>query len=381
MKIALVTDGIYPFVLGGMQKHSYYIAKYFARLGHQVIVFHCPPYDAVLDYNLSFTNKELENLTFINIPFPTSDTKPGHYIRNSILYSKAIRAKLMLIEGVDFIYTKGFTGVSLLKSKKDFKMPIAVQLHGLEMFQKGGSLRQWLEKLLLKKPAKYCLKHADVIFTYGGKIWDIIKEHSSNKAIIIKQHGAADDYWLQPENLERSYENTFTFVGRFEHRKGLHLLNQIIPLITQQFVLNIVGNVPDDAKIADKRIHYHGNKSADEIFKLLRETNFLIVPSLAEGFPTIIVEAMAQSVIPIATNVGAIAEIINNENGFLFEPNNATLLLQTIEKALSLPKQERIFLSKNARETVLKHYNWDETAVKLAEEIKDICDNWKRTDS
>jgi len=381
MKIALITDGIYPFVLGGMQKHSYYIAKYFARLGHHIIVFHCPPNDAVLAYNEYFTDKELENLTFFEIPFPDTHTKPGHYIRNSELYSEAIRTQLMTIEDIDFIYTKGFTGISLFKHKKDFKAPIAVQLHGLEMFQKGGNIKQWLEKILLKKPAKYCLNNADVIFTYGGKIWDIIEEQNTNQATIIKQQGAADDFWLQTENTSRSFDNTFTFVGRFEHRKGLHLLHEIIPKIKEQFVLNIVGAVPDEAKIDDARIHYHGNKSAEDIFSLLRNSTFLLVPSLAEGFPTIIVEAMAQGVIPIATNVGAIAEIINNQNGLLFEANNGNLLLQTIEKALSLPKQERKVLSENARKTVLNHYNWDTTAAKLAEEIEQICDNRKRTDS
>lgn len=31
MKIALLTDGIFPYAMGGMQKHSYYLAKYFAQ--------------------------------------------------------------------------------------------------------------------------------------------------------------------------------------------------------------------------------------------------------------------------------------------------------------------------------------------------------------
>jgi len=381
MKIALITDGIYPFVLGGMQKHSYYIAKYFARLGHQMLVFHCAPEKEDLDYTLHFSEAELKNLTFIVIPFPNKDTKPGHYIRNSALYSEAIREKLLTIEGIEFIYTKGFTGISLLKNKSDFGVPIAVQLHGLEMFQKGGNVKQWLEKVLLKKPAKFCLKHADVIFTYGGKILEIIEAKSMTQATIVKQHGAADDFWLQRENPSRNFENKFTFVGRFEHRKGLHLINEVMPKITNSLVLNIIGEVPDDARLDDERIQYHGNKSAEEVFDILRDSTFLLVPSLAEGFPTIIVEAMAQGVIPIATNVGAIAEIIDSKNGLLFEANNTDLLLQTIEKVLSLPKQERAALSKNARNTVLNYYNWDKTAVNLAMEIEGICDNWKRTNS
>ncbi|WP_081782592.1 hypothetical protein [Marinilabilia salmonicolor] len=43
MRIALLTDGIYPHIMGGMQKHSYYLAKYLARAGVKVDVYHAIP--------------------------------------------------------------------------------------------------------------------------------------------------------------------------------------------------------------------------------------------------------------------------------------------------------------------------------------------------
>ena len=39
-KIALITDGIWPYVLGGMQKHSYYLCKYFAQNKIEVDLYH-----------------------------------------------------------------------------------------------------------------------------------------------------------------------------------------------------------------------------------------------------------------------------------------------------------------------------------------------------
>ena len=41
MKIALLTDGIMPYVLGGMQKHSAFLAKYLTLNGCKVSLFHC----------------------------------------------------------------------------------------------------------------------------------------------------------------------------------------------------------------------------------------------------------------------------------------------------------------------------------------------------
>ena len=40
MKVALLSDGITPFVIGGMQKHSYNLAKYLTIRGVQVTLFH-----------------------------------------------------------------------------------------------------------------------------------------------------------------------------------------------------------------------------------------------------------------------------------------------------------------------------------------------------
>ncbi len=40
MKVALVTDGIWPYVMGGMQKHSYYLCKYLAKKKIDVDLYH-----------------------------------------------------------------------------------------------------------------------------------------------------------------------------------------------------------------------------------------------------------------------------------------------------------------------------------------------------
>jgi hypothetical protein len=40
MRIALLTNGIYPFQIGGIQKHSYYLAKYFAKEKVTVDIYH-----------------------------------------------------------------------------------------------------------------------------------------------------------------------------------------------------------------------------------------------------------------------------------------------------------------------------------------------------
>src|SRR6218665_1951780 len=111
MRIALITDGIWPYVLGGMQKHSYYVCKYLARQKVQVDLFHFNQSDFEIQKLEFFTPEELQYIKARVIPFPKSLPFPGHYLYNSWRYSKqvykAIGPELL---SYDFIYTKGFTG-------------------------------------------------------------------------------------------------------------------------------------------------------------------------------------------------------------------------------------------------------------------------------
>lgn len=72
MTIALVTDGIYPYVIGGMQKHSFYLAKYLAKHGAKIQLYH------FTTYNEEKTKEEIfgidaKNIEFIELDFPVKD--------------------------------------------------------------------------------------------------------------------------------------------------------------------------------------------------------------------------------------------------------------------------------------------------------------------
>jgi len=88
--------------------------------------------------------------------------------------------------------------------------------------------------------------------------------------------------------------------------------------------------------------------------KLYKELQFVLLPSLYEGFPMTIMESMAYGVIPITTNVGGISDhIFNNENGILIECVVKEQMIDDfvfeIEKMI-LDKKQREIISKNAFE-------------------------------
>lgn len=169
MRIALITDGIWPYVIGGMQKHSFYLCKYLAQKKVQIDLVH---FNAS-EYNIHnlefFTDEEKKYIRSILIPFPKTIPFPGHYIYASYKHSKLIYEELKdQLSTYDFIYTKGFTGWTLINQKKKNKgitVPIGVKFHGYEMFQKSPGLKIKLQHvLLLRKPVRDLSKKADVVF-------------------------------------------------------------------------------------------------------------------------------------------------------------------------------------------------------------------------
>jgi hypothetical protein len=87
MKILIITDGITPFVIGGMQKHSYNLALQLAVQGHRITLFHCVTGKNKLpereEINNLFGAEAMKNLESICLRFPAPSWYPGHYFKES----------------------------------------------------------------------------------------------------------------------------------------------------------------------------------------------------------------------------------------------------------------------------------------------------------
>jgi len=148
------------------------------------------------------------------------------------------------------------------------------------------------------------------------------------------------------------------FVGRLEPRKRLEdLLLACNNLMSQgiKFELKIIGDgiqrkkleaMLDDLKLREY-VRFMGQiaKRAD-VNKSLDDSDILVLPSLAEGSPKVLPEAMARGVIPIAVKgTGSNNYIIRNEhNGFLVSPKSPNEITSAILKIKSSEKlQETLF--------------------------------------
>lgn len=377
MRIALITDGITPYVIGGMQKHSFYLAKYFAKNGIYVDLYHFNQ-SALNIYQLeTFTAEEKKFINSIIIDFPLSARFPGHYIYNSYKHSCLIFEHIKSnLNRYDFIYTKGFTGWKLITEKHKGNIaccPIGVNFHGYEMFQKATETKAKLQQLILRSFVKKISVQADVVFSYGGKITPIIESLGVDKNNIIEITSGIDNDDLRSIQLTENKDiRKFVFLGRAERRKGIIELNKAIEeLIKQklQFTFEFIGPIPDQLKLNYTNIIYHGEiRDSEKIKTLLEAQDVLVCPSWSEGFPNVILEAMASGLAIIGSNVGAVSEMVSNRNGWLIEPFDQSHLEDSLKKAIN--DTHLIEKKKHSLELVRTKFNWNQIIQKTIEHIK-----------
>ena len=95
----------------------------------------------------------------------------------------------------------------------------------------------------------------------------------------------------------------------------------------------------------------------------LAAANVLALPSYNEGYPNVVIEALSCGRPVIATNVGGILELVNEESGILIAPRDSRALAAAIEKSMERRWDEHSISEQFRR-------GWD----KAADELLQICE-------
>lgn len=373
-KIALLTNGIFPYVIGGIQKHSFFLAKYFAKNLIKVDVYHFGNDENILlkDY---FEKAELKYLNFIELKFPKVLKFPGHYIYESYLYSKGLY-RLVSKENYECIYSQGLTAWYFLKTHP-FQENLISNLHGLNMFQNSINFRTRLEMLILRIPAHRIIKNSQKQISLGGKLTNILYENGAIKGSVIETPNGIDNLWIQGVNKYKIFkaEKTikFIFVGRYERLKGIEEFQNIIvkTINSLEYSVDFIGPIPKEKQIDHENVHYLGLIRDSELIKeKLINADILVCPSYSEGMPTVILEAMACGCAIICTDVGANSTMVSEDNGWLIYGGIEKGLEKYLTDAVKLSKKELSKMKINSIRKVKEEFTWEEVIKKTIKDMK-----------
>jgi glycosyltransferase involved in cell wall biosynthesis len=375
VRILFLTDGLFPFQIGGMQKHSSVLVKLLAERGLDLTVIHPGGKDFSVE-KLKEQFGDLPNLKFIFVSFPAPGKIPGHYIRANRAYSKsAFKAVSNELTSFDLIYAQGFTGHFFIKKKSvvNYKAKILVNLHGFEMFQFTADLKTRLAYLLLKREAKFNLIHADYVYSFGGKLDLILNSLEIPDSKILQHANGIVDTWITDSPREHTVR-TFVFIGRNERRKGLteltSALQKIIAVTAHKLKFHFIGKIEDTEQLKSPDIQYHGEiRDSNQIISILDQCDCLVIPSYAEGMPTVILEAMARGLAIISTDVGAVSRMIDG-NGILLDKPDPEKITAALRKVIDMNAEELDEWKQKSLNLVSEKFLWSKV---VQEKINDFC--------
>jgi len=199
------------------------------------------------------------------------------------------------------------------------------------------------------------------------------------------------DFELSAEEIKRVKETyglrgtTVMFAGTITPRKGVVYLIKAAEILKGEDVLFlIVGNtnldreytqkVMDYAKKRGVKARFMGFVPYEDLKALYSACDIFVLPSLEEGFPIVLTEALASRKPLIGTNVGGIPmQIRDGWNGFLVEPANEKRLAGRINYLIE-NEEERVRMGKNSRKLAEDEFDWG----KIVEEYLNVYEEVAR---
>jgi glycosyltransferase involved in cell wall biosynthesis len=222
---------------------------------------------------------------------------------------------------------------------------------------------------------------SDKIVLYSSRlivVWDMSKFMGK---IAIAFHHYIDINIFKKKNSFNNRKKKIGFIGRFGSEKGAYNFVKSIPTIInndEDTNFLIIGTGDEEKHIKEyikennleNKVNLKNWVDHNELPNYLNDLRLLVIPSLTEGLPNIMLEAMACGTPVLATPVGAIPDVIKDgETGFIMENNSPGCIGNNIIRALNHPHLEKI--SENARNLVENEFTFEKAVDRFRKIIDD----------
>ncbi len=299
---------------------------------------------------------------------------------NCISLIKILRHEKIDAVHAHWVIPQGFVAiVAKFISRK--KIPILITSHGGDLY--------CFDNYLFRKLKVFILNQCEAISVVSTMMkadlisWGIDK----NKISILPMGTDIKNTFNCLSQIKRR-KNHVLFVGRLVSKKGVDVLIKSIEYISNKitdFQLDIIGDGPEKLHLENltkklnltSKVKFLGPKKHNQLPEIYQQYLISIVPSITadngdrEGFGLVCVEAMGCGCAVIASDYGAIHDIIkHNVNGVIIPQNSPKDLGEAISSLLTNPIAIGS-ISSNAIKTVQK-FDWNHIAQKYTHLIKSI---------
>ena len=358
----------YPPVGGGAANATFYLGKALAALGHEVTVLTGDFKKFGVQPVCRGVN--VQRVTAKRVQADRSNTvEMASFIWHAFLVlPRLLRASKP--DGVIIFFSMP-CGPLGLWIKFISGTPYVISLRGGDVPGTEPSLK--LFHTLLLPIRRWVLKSAfDVIANSEGL--KQLSELADPTPVKVIPNGVDTSFFQPPTTAQPKQPFTFLFVGRFQHQKNLFfLLDACVRLqekMADSFRLVMVGNGPLFSELQQQVkqlaltdiVTLHNWADKQPLLRHYQNAGCLINPSLYEGMPNTVLEAMACGLPVIASNVAGNNSLVQHEQtGLLFELTDIEALLDAMYQVSSNTALASK-MGRNARSLVEQQYSWEQVA-------------------
>ncbi len=361
----------FPPIGGGGGWVSHFLGKHFAAAGHEVHLItsrfrDCPKDEMIEGFHIHRVRALRKS------PDVCAVHEMLTYAVSSSLYGLQFAKKFQPDIVQVFFGIPAGGGAYLLRRTRN--VPYIVFLGGRDVPSRNPDppYYRWLY-LFLKPIIRAIWGNASAVVACSEGLRELAQETDSEiKMKVIPD--AVDLETFTPVQRDASPEKVRVLtIGRLIPRKGfqflIRALPQVLENVSHNFEIEIVGDGPykiellrlaEDLGVAS-HIHFSGSVPYSELLQKYRDADLFILPSLAEGMPLVVLEAMGTGLPIVASRVQGIDELVaENINGALFDPGNVDELANCLVKLINAGER-RVEMGKASTERV-KPYDWKHIA-------------------
>lgn len=240
------------------------------------------------------------------------------------------------------------------------RLPLIFSVHGTSLFHKKRGLAAWVERQLLcrwKYDAEISAAH------------NFTRLKNRNKNIVVIPNGVEVAPFDAVKETPRK-KFTLLCVARFDPIKGHATLLKAMESLPKDIECELVGDGEMETSlrrwVLEKQmanIKFLGRVEGNNLIEAYKAADAIVLPSLSEGQPLVLLEAWAAKKPVVVTHVGDNARMVKDGvNGFLAKPADAEDLAKKIMLLYRATPEARRAMGQRGYEGVKKDFTWEKTA-------------------